>query len=726
MAWSVDFVSLCISGSNAAGEKVLRDGIETTAFEVSKYIHEMAPGPSEGAKAEYERLKALSDNGTYVPRVKLRALMEQINGGEGSVEMQRMRWDTLKKEINGLVNKVNVSNIRSIVVELFKLNLHRGMGLLVRTLMKAQNQAPTFTPVYASLVAILNSKIPEIGKLLVSRLVLQFRKAFKRNISVLSISSTTFLAHLCNQQVCHEIIVLEIMRLLLLHPTDDSIDICCSMLKQCGLFLQEMSSNAVMGIYEQLRVILQEGKIQKRTQFLIEISFQIRRDGYKDHPVIAEGLDLVDEEDLVTHEIRLDDKLKAQDNLNVFAVDEHYDENEEKYNQLRHEILGSDDEEEKEEAEGEDAGEDDQLENEYDGEHEVESHDEQPSSTSTTQTVIKDMTETNLTNFRKTIYLTLKGSMSADEAVHKILKLRVKTEEEVRVVEVIVQGCSQERTYTKYYGSVGEKLSGQSSSWADAFNQVFKETYETIHRLEPNQLRNVSKFWGHMLSSDALGWESLECIKLTESDTSSAGRIFLKFLFQELVEELGIPHLKERLTEDFIAPYIEGIFPHEDSHHLQFSINYFTAIGLGILTDDMRDALDAIKRKRIEERGRSLSRSGTPSRSPSYSRTPSPYSRTPSRSPVRGRSDRRREGGFRGRSQSPSRSPASARAGYVGRSRSPNSHRGQSPAISGGDYRDSVRYRSGALNDQEEEFKKSNFYSRQTTRQQHARHRDYH
>lgn len=74
MAWSVDFVSLCISGSNAAGEKVLRDGIETTAFEVSKYIHEMAPGPSEGAKAEYERLKALSDNGTYVPRVKLRAV----------------------------------------------------------------------------------------------------------------------------------------------------------------------------------------------------------------------------------------------------------------------------------------------------------------------------------------------------------------------------------------------------------------------------------------------------------------------------------------------------------------------------------------------------------------------------------------------------------------------------------------------------------------------------
>jgi len=35
-------------------------------------------------------------------------------------------WDALKKSINGLVNKVNVSNIQDIVLELFAENLVRG------------------------------------------------------------------------------------------------------------------------------------------------------------------------------------------------------------------------------------------------------------------------------------------------------------------------------------------------------------------------------------------------------------------------------------------------------------------------------------------------------------------------------------------------------------------------------------------------------------------------
>ena len=39
-----------------------------------------------------------------------------------------MMWEALKKSINGLVNKVNVSNIQNIVLELFQENLVRGKG----------------------------------------------------------------------------------------------------------------------------------------------------------------------------------------------------------------------------------------------------------------------------------------------------------------------------------------------------------------------------------------------------------------------------------------------------------------------------------------------------------------------------------------------------------------------------------------------------------------------
>ena len=46
-------------------------------------------------------------------------------------------WEQLRKSINGIINKVNVSNISNIVMELFNENLMRGKGLLARAVMKA-------------------------------------------------------------------------------------------------------------------------------------------------------------------------------------------------------------------------------------------------------------------------------------------------------------------------------------------------------------------------------------------------------------------------------------------------------------------------------------------------------------------------------------------------------------------------------------------------------------
>lgn len=52
-------------------------------------------------------------------------------------------------------------------------NLVRGQGLFCRSLLKSAMASPTFAPVFAALVAIINTKLPEIGELLAHRLVLQ-------------------------------------------------------------------------------------------------------------------------------------------------------------------------------------------------------------------------------------------------------------------------------------------------------------------------------------------------------------------------------------------------------------------------------------------------------------------------------------------------------------------------------------------------------------------------
>jgi pre-mRNA-splicing factor CWC22 len=41
--------------------------------------------------------------------------------------------------------------------------------------------SPQFSPIFAALVAVVNTKFPELGELVLKRVILQFRRAFKRN-----------------------------------------------------------------------------------------------------------------------------------------------------------------------------------------------------------------------------------------------------------------------------------------------------------------------------------------------------------------------------------------------------------------------------------------------------------------------------------------------------------------------------------------------------------------
>ena len=86
----------------------------------------------------------------------------------------------------------------------------------------------------------------------------------------------------------------------------------------------------------------------------------------------------------------------------------------------------------------------------------------------------------------------------------------------------------------------------------------------------------------------------LECVILTEKDTTSSNMVFTKILLQELYKDMGERALKAKFeypavgTEEGVGPF-RFMFPYADSpENLTFAINFFTAIGLGSLTEKMR------------------------------------------------------------------------------------------------------------------------------------------
>jgi pre-mRNA-splicing factor CWC22 len=79
-----------------------------------------------------------------------------------------------------------------------------------------------------------------------------------------------------------------------------------------------------------------------------------------------------------------------------------------------------------------------------------------------------------------------------------------------------------------------------------------------------------------------------EVVRLSLEMTTSSSRIFLKILFQEMSENMGVKKLAERFDDEEMEQYFEGIFPKDHPKNLKFVINFFTSIGLGALTVKLR------------------------------------------------------------------------------------------------------------------------------------------
>lgn len=276
--------------------------------------------------------------------------------------------------------------------------------------------SPNFTHVYAALIAMLNTKLPDIAKLIIHRVMIQFQRAFKRNNKIVCLATSKMLAHLVNQQVICLLLPLQILALLLDQPTEDSVEVATDFMIECGQVLQDLIPSGVNAIFERFRQILHEGEIDKRVQYTIENLFAIRKARFADHPGVLPELDIVREDDRITHEISLEDEFTPEEECNLFQMDPNYEQTEENWDEIKKAIIGEEaarlaESQGKVKAENDSS---DESEPELDRKNEIE-----------------DMSGQDLTNLRRTIYLTIMSSLEFEDCVHKILKLNVREGQEI-------------------------------------------------------------------------------------------------------------------------------------------------------------------------------------------------------------------------------------------------------------------------------------------------------
>lgn len=72
---------------------------------------------------------------------------------------------------------------------------------------------------------------------------------------------------------------------------------------------------------------------------------------------------------------------------------------------------------------------------------------------------------------------------------------------------------------------------------------------------------------------------------------------------QEVAENIGMETLARKMaTDEQIMPHLTGIFPKDTVENARFSVNFFTSIGLGILTEDLREFLKNAPKLLLEQK----------------------------------------------------------------------------------------------------------------------------
>merc|ERR1712106_66505 len=128
-------------------------------------------------------------------------------------------------------------------------------------------------------------------------------------------------------------------------------------------------------------------------------------------------------DDQITHELSLDDDFDLEEGLDFFTFDPDFKENEAKFLEVKREIIGDDDDDDESDEEDDEEAEGDGIAG-FGGSE-----------------LISDMTEQDL-----------------DECAHKLMKLQIRPGQEEEICTMVIECCAQERTYLRFYGSLGERF----------------------------------------------------------------------------------------------------------------------------------------------------------------------------------------------------------------------------------------------------------------------------
>lgn len=80
--------------------------------------------------------------------------------------------------------------------------------------------------------------------------------------------------------------------------------------------------------------------------------------------------------------------------------------------------------------------------------------------------------------------------------------------------------------------------------------RLFVDNYLAVDGYNLREIRNVSTYFGHLLSTDTINWDVLSIIQLNRDIYVKSRVYFIKFMFYYIIDHIGYKKLTDRINSE--------------------------------------------------------------------------------------------------------------------------------------------------------------------------------
>ncbi|KAK8860568.1 hypothetical protein M9Y10_012233 [Tritrichomonas musculus] len=515
---------------------------------------------------------------------------------ETSEERNLRRWNKYTDRIIEAFEKSESSNIQDTAIELFRSYLNWTWGVFVRECFSRCCGTFENAQVAASVLSIINSKLVDVGKKTIMYTLYRFKAGFENQSNRDIENAAIFIGECYRQRMVSSSLMIQIFDMLF-QEKRKFIQTIIKLFWSVIPVINDDDENAMKILFDSLY------KYQNDDQFArqIERIYNWRQNDWtnnvkgtsKKYARVPRRFDMIEEDDQITHDtIDLDEIQTEVDPIARYVVPyalESADKMHDDYKEFLEATLADDEEEEEDNNEASTIPID------------------LSDAKLTAESIQSAQQKNNELQIKRRIYLTLVSNATANATAHNIVKIEDKYEGRYDnvIVTTVIEYVGMEKTFNRDLAVIVQMLCRVKKVNRQITEELFQVNYDQTYSYTIHRITNIACLYSYLLANEEISWSILQAIRLTEEDTNSAQRVFIRILVEELAKNMSYDGFIRKLKQPDVEEWTSGIFPTDTIDHAEFASAYFTEIKLERICENLNKKIEEmaeeIRRQHEEE-----------------------------------------------------------------------------------------------------------------------------